>query len=64
MEETSWQTLLIIAVVIVGVLIGPYDILLVLQRMWKQRQADRIARGEDVRPKKLGWDEEDWDDRR
>ncbi len=56
---TNWQTLVIIIVVIIGVLLGPYELLLVLQRVWKQRRRERVARGEDVRPKKLPWDEED-----
>ena len=56
---TDWQTIVIIIVVIIGVLLGPYELLLVLQRVWEQRRRERIARGEDVRPKKLPWDEDD-----
>ena len=59
MHETNWLTVLILITVIAGVLLGPYDLLLILQRLWEQRRRDRIARGEDVRPKKLPWDEED-----
>ena len=59
MHETNWLTVLILITVIAGVLLGPYDLLLILQRLWEQRRRDRIARGEDVRPKKLPWDEDD-----
>ena len=58
MGETTWQTLLIIGIIIVGVLLGPYELLLVIQRIWEQRRRDRIARGEDVTPKKLPWDDD------
>ena len=58
MGETDWQTLLIIGIILVGVLLGPYELLLVVQKMWEQRRRDRIARGEDVTPKKLPWDED------
>ncbi len=57
--ETDWQTLLIIGIILVGVLLGPYELLLVVQKMWEQRRRDRIARGEDVTPKKLPWDVDD-----
>ncbi len=59
MHTANWQTILIYFAIIVGVLVGPYEMLLVLQRIWEQRRRERIARGEDVRPKKLPWDEED-----
>jgi hypothetical protein len=59
MHTANWQTILIYIAIIVGVLVGPYEMLLVLQRIWEQRRRARIARGEDVRPKKLPWDEED-----
>ncbi len=59
MHAANWQTILIYIAIIVGVLVGPYEMLLVLQRIWEQRRRERIARGEDVRPKKLPWDEED-----
>jgi len=59
MHTTSWQTVLIYIAIIVGLLVGPYEMLRVLQRIWEQRRRERIARGEDVRPKKLPWDEED-----
>jgi hypothetical protein len=59
MHTANWQTILIYIAIIVGVLVGPYEMLLVLQRIWEQRRRERIARGEDVRPKKLPWDEED-----
>ncbi len=57
--DTNWQTIVLLIVVIIGVLLGPYELLMVIGRMWGQRRRDRIARGEDVRPKKLPWDEED-----
>lgn len=57
--DTNWQTVVLLIVVIIGVLLGPYELLMVIGRMWEQRRRDRIARGEDVRPKKLPWDEDD-----
>ncbi len=57
--DANWQTIVLLIVVIIGVLLGPYQLLMVIGRMWEQRRRDRIARGEDVRPKKLPWDEED-----
>ncbi len=59
MHEIDWQTILIAAAIILGILLGPYEMLLVIQRIWEQRRRDRIARGEDVTPKKLPWDEEE-----
>ena len=59
MVDVDWQTLFLIAIVIFGVLTGPYQLLLVIQKLWEQRRRDRIARGEDVTPKKLPWDEDD-----
>ena len=59
MQSVDWPTILLIAGFIVGVIVAPYNLLLVLQRIWEQRRRDRIARGEDVRPKKLPWDEDD-----
>ena len=56
--EADWQTLLTIGIILVGVLLGPYELLLVVQKMWEQRRRDRIARGEDVTPKKFPWDED------
>ena len=58
MHEIDWQTILIAATIILGILLGPYEMLLVIQRIWEQRRRDRIARGEDVTPKKLPWDVE------
>ena len=59
MHEIDWQTILIASAIILGILLGPYEMLLVIQRIWEQRRRDRIARGEDVTPKKLPWDEEE-----
>ena len=56
MHDVDWQTVFILVCVMLGVLLAPYQILLVLQRIWEQRRRDRIARGEDVTPKKLPWD--------
>ncbi len=53
------EKILLLFVVIVGVLVAPYELLFVLQRIWEQRRRDRIARGEDVRPKKLPWNDEE-----
>ncbi len=58
-DDINWPLLILIAAFIVGVLLAPFDMLIVMQRIWEQRRRDRIARGEDVRPKKLPWDEED-----
>ena len=58
-DNINWPVLLLIATFIVGVLLAPFDMLIVLQRIWEQRRRERVARGEDVRPKKLPWDEED-----
>ena len=59
MSDVDWQTGLIIAAVIVSVLASPYQLLLIVQKLWEQRRRDRIARGEDVTPKKLPWDVDD-----
>ncbi len=56
---TDVEEILLLFAVIAGVLIAPYELLWVLQRIWEQRRRDRIARGEDVRPKKLPWNDED-----
>jgi hypothetical protein len=45
MHEIHWPILLILLAVIAGVLLSPYDLLLILQRIWEQRRRDRIARG-------------------
>ena len=58
MHEIDWQTILIASAIILGILLGPYEMLLVIQRIWEQRRRDRIARGEDVTPKRLPWDED------
>ena len=57
MRNIDWETVLLAVAVIAGILLGPYDVLLILQRRWTQRQHDRMERGEDVRPKKLPADE-------
>ena len=56
MHDLDWKTIVILICVMLGVLLAPYEMLLVLQRIWEQRRRDRIARGEDVTPKKLPWD--------
>lgn len=62
LREVDWPTLLIAAAVIAGVLLTPYDLLRIIQRRWEQRQAERIARGEDVTPKRLPYDDDEEDD--
>jgi hypothetical protein len=52
----DWERLFVIFVVLIGILTGPYQLLLVVQKLWEQRRRDRIARGEDVTPKKIPWD--------
>ncbi len=56
MQDVDWKTIFILVCFMLGVLLAPYEMLLVLQRIWEQRRRDRIARGEDVTPKKLPWD--------
>ena len=48
--------LLAVVAVLVGILLAPYDLLMLVQRRWEQRRRERVARGEDVTPKKLPWD--------
>ncbi len=57
--ELDWRILLGIIAVLVGVLMAPYDLLMLVQRRWEQRRRERIARGEDVTPKKLPWEMDD-----
>ncbi len=59
MHDVDPVVIFVILVIIVGVLLGPFDMLLVIQRIWEQRRRDRIARGEDVTPKKLPWDRDE-----
>jgi hypothetical protein len=57
MGEINWPLLLGVCAILVGILLAPYDLLFLIQRIWEQRRRERIARGEDVRPHKLPW----WD---
>lgn len=57
LHSIDWQTLLIAGAFIAGIMLGPFDVLRMLERRWKQRQRDRIARGEDVHPKQRSHDE-------
>ena len=59
MHAVDWQTLALYGIALLGILLGPYEMLLLIQRLWERRRAERIARGEDVRPKKLPWDIDD-----
>jgi hypothetical protein len=59
MREIDWSMVLGSIAIMVGVLVAPYQLLMVVQRIWEQRRRDRIARGEDVRPKKLPWNIDD-----
>lgn len=61
LAHIDWATLLIAVAVMVGVLLTPYDLLRIVQRRWQQRQQERIARGEDVTPKRLPYDDDDED---
>lgn len=61
LAHIDWATLLIAVAVMVGVLLTPYDLLRIVQRRWQQRQQERIARGEDVIPKRLPYDDDDED---
>ena len=56
MGDINWPALLIVVAILLGILLAPYDLLLLVQRIWEQRRRERIARGEDVRPQKLPWD--------
>jgi hypothetical protein len=61
LAQVDWMTLLIAAAIVIAVLLGPYDLLLLLQRRWEQQRQERIARGEDVTPKRIEYDDEDDD---
>ena len=56
MDETNWPTLIMYIAILVGVFLAPYELLLVVHRIWERRRRERIARGEDVTPRKLPWD--------
>ena len=58
MGETDWTALLIGIAILVGVFLAPYELMLVIHRIWEGRRRERIARGEDVTPRKLPWDSE------
>lgn len=62
LEQIDWTTLLIAVAVIVGVLLTPYDLLRVVQRRWEQQRQQRIARGEDVTPRRVPYDDDEEDD--
>jgi hypothetical protein len=61
LAQVDWTTLLIAAAIVIAVLLGPYDLLLLLQRRWERQRQERIARGEDVTPKRVEYDDEDDD---
>lgn len=62
LAQVDWPALLIAAAVIIGVLLTPYDLLRVVQRRWEQRQHERRARGEDVTPKRVPYDDDQEDE--
>jgi hypothetical protein len=61
LAQVDWTTLLIALGIVVAVLLGPYDLLMLLQRRWERQRQERIARGEDVTPKRIPFDDEDDD---
>jgi hypothetical protein len=61
LAQVDWATLLIALAIVVAVLLGPYDLLLLLQRRWERQRQERIARGEDVTPRRIPFDDEDDD---
>ncbi len=61
LANLDWPTLLVWFAIVVSVLLAPYELLMVLQRRWEHRQRERIARGEDVTPKRIR-DDDDEDD--
>ena len=62
LDQIDWTTLLIAIGVIVGVLLTPYDLLRAVQRRWEQQRQERIARGEDVTPRRVPYDDDEEDD--
>lgn len=62
LAQVDWVTLLIALAVVVAVLLGPYDLLMLLQRRWERQRQERIERGEDVTPRRIqdDDDEDDW----
>jgi hypothetical protein len=62
LAQVDWLTVLLAAAVIIGVLLTPYDLLRVVQRRWEQRRQQRIARGEDVTPRRVPYDDDEEDE--
>lgn len=60
-QQLDWLTLLIATALIFAVLRAPFDLLNIVQRRWEERQRQRIARGEDVTPKRIHYNDEDED---
>jgi hypothetical protein len=56
LDNVDWATLLVVVAVLIGVLLAPYELLFLVHRLWERRRRERIARGEDVTPKKQPWD--------
>jgi hypothetical protein len=56
LDNVDWRTLLLVVAVLIGVLLAPYELLFLVHRLWARRRRERIARGEDVTPKKQPWD--------
>ena len=61
LAQVDWVTLLLALAIVIAVLLGPYDLLMLLQRRWERQRQERIARGEDVTPKRIQ-DDDDEDD--
>lgn len=61
LADVDWTTLGIALAIVVSVLLAPYELLMLIQRRWEQRQRERIARGEDVTPRRVPDDDDDDD---
>lgn len=59
--QVDWGTLVLWIMIVVSVLLTPYELLMALQRRWERQRQERIARGEDVTPKRIQ-DDDDEDD--
>ena len=61
LAQVDWGTLVLWIMIVVSVLLTPYELLMALQRRWERQRQERIARGEDVTPKRIQ-DDDDEDD--
>ncbi len=46
LRQADWTTLVVAASVVIGVLLTPYELLLVVQRRWEQQRREGPVRGE------------------